>query len=144
MESILGAEFLFNRDEIIGINGKNIVFERDGEKSKTRIWKESECENVIEEIDRKSFRDMSCIKCGNKNGKNTKINYTETITLNHAFWNQERKELESENGVKNRLEIDIMAHTVRDTYREERQSLVGVNMYFLRTTLQFKHLTSSD
>ena len=119
MESILGAEFLFNRDEIIGINGKNIVFERDGEKSKTRIWKESECENVIEEIDRKSFRDMSCIKCGNKNGKNTKINYTETITLNHAFWNQERKELESENGAKSKLEIDIMAHTVRDTYREE-------------------------
>ena len=48
MESILGAKFLFGKDEISGIIKNSIMFEIDNVRTTATIWSESDCRNKVE------------------------------------------------------------------------------------------------
>ena len=47
MESILGAEFLFGKDEIAGISKNSIMFEIDNVKTTATIWSELDCRDKV-------------------------------------------------------------------------------------------------
>ena len=48
MESILGAKFLFGKDEIAGISKNSIMFEIDNVKTTATIWSELDCRDKVE------------------------------------------------------------------------------------------------
>ena len=48
MESILGAEFLFGKDEIAGISKNSIMFEINNVKTTATIWSELDCREKVE------------------------------------------------------------------------------------------------
>ena len=93
MESILGAEFLFGKDEIAGISKNSIMFEIDNVKTTATIWSELDCRDKVENPNFTNFLDVRCKSCGNTNGQNLKIHYTEIVSISHSYWEKENVEI---------------------------------------------------
>ena len=82
MESILGAKFLFGKDEIAGININSIMFEVDNVKMTMTIWPEIVSRDNIENLNFMNFLGVRELqKC--KKDKNLKIHYTEIVSISH-------------------------------------------------------------
>ena len=65
MESILGAKFLFGKDEIAGISKNSIMFKIDNVKTTATIWPEIDCRDRVENKNFTNFLDVRCKNCGN-------------------------------------------------------------------------------
>ena len=65
MESILGAKFLFGKDEIAGININSIMFEVDNVKMTMTIWPEIVSRDNIENLNFMNFIGVRCKSCRN-------------------------------------------------------------------------------
>ena len=113
MESILGAEFLFCKVVIAGINKNSIMFEIDNVKTTVTIWREIECRDKIENPNFTNFLDIGCKSCRNANGKIFKIHYTEIVSISHSYWEKESVEIQNE-------ECRLMKHLLKDEYKDKK------------------------
>ena len=89
------------------------MFEIDNVKTTAKIWPEIECGETTENPDFENFLDVRCKSCGNNNGKNLKIHYTEIVSISHSYWETENSELNNE-------EVSLMTHSLKEEYEDER------------------------
>ena len=72
------------------------MFKIDNLKTTATIWSELDCRDKVENPNFTNFLDVRCKSCGNINGKNLKINYTEIVSINYSYWEKENVEIKNE------------------------------------------------
>ena len=71
------------------------MFEIDNVRTTATLGSETEldCRDKVENLNFTNFLDVRCKSCGNVNGKNLKIHYTEIVSISHSYCIGRRKTL---------------------------------------------------